>query len=152
MSWISGELESSRWCPANMSRRHVQFFSSPTELLTGHPLMRPKVVLAIPPTMSHGPSRWLFTAMAGTEGNVILLTNRGEDNTLSREIYDAWAAGQDETALWGRGRVGHLQDLSGNMQLEVCDSRPHDMLMLIPTKDGLESPAARGRARSPYGR
>ena len=99
--------------------RHIQFFSSPTELLQRHPLMRPKVILAVPPSLSHGPSRWLFTVMAGTEGNVILLTSMGEENTLSREVYDTWAAGQDAAALWGRGRVGHLHDLSGEKQLEV---------------------------------
>ncbi|ORX40182.1 putative cleavage and polyadenylation specificity factor subunit [Kockovaella imperatae] len=104
--------------------RHIQFYSSPTELMHAHPLMRPKVVLAIPPTLSHGPSRWLFTAMAGTEGNVVLLTSRGEENTLARDIYNIWAAGQDATALWGRGRVGHLQDLIGNMQLEMDTKVP----------------------------
>ena len=81
--------------------------------------MRPKVILAVPPSLSHGPSRWLFSVMAGTEGNVILLTSTGEDGTLSREVYDSWAAGQDAAALRGRGRVGHLQDLTGDEQLEV---------------------------------
>ena len=82
--------------------------------------MRPKVILAVPPTLSHGPSRWLFTAMAGTEGDVILLTSRGEDGTLARQLYDRWESAQDESAKWGRGRVGHMQDLEGALELEVC--------------------------------
>lgn len=68
--------------------RHVRFFASPAELLQAFPLSKPKVVLAIPPNMSHGPSRWLFTAMASAEGNVILLTGKGDDGTLTRELYD----------------------------------------------------------------
>lgn len=99
--------------------RHVQFFSSPTELLQAHPLSRPKLVLAIPPSISHGPSRWLFTAMASTEGNVIVLTSRGEDGTLSRDLYDRWESQQDEAARWGKGRIGHVQDLEGRLPIEV---------------------------------
>lgn len=68
--------------------RHVRFFATPADLLQAFPINRPKVVLAVPPNMSHGPSRWLFTAMASTEGNVILLTGKGDDGTLTRELYD----------------------------------------------------------------
>ena len=123
--WISGRFYETRRYRSKAEcspPRHVQFFSSPTELMQRYPLMRPKVILAVPPSLSHGPSRWLFTVMAGTEGNVILLTGIGEDDTLSREVYDSWAAGQDAAALWGRGRVGHLQDLAGEKRLEVSSN------------------------------
>lgn len=97
----------------------MQFFASPEELASSYPLQRPKLVLAIPPSLSHGPSRWLFTSMAGVEGNVILLTNRGEDSTLGRDLYDRWEATQDDSAKWGRGRIGHIQNLDGQLKLEV---------------------------------
>ncbi|WWD18400.1 hypothetical protein CI109_102850 [Kwoniella shandongensis] len=99
--------------------RHVQFFLNPMDLLHAYPLMRPKLILAIPPTMSHSPSRFLFTALANTEGNVILLTTRGEDRTLARELYDQWEASQDENAKWGQGKIGSLQPLYGQLKVEM---------------------------------
>jgi len=57
--------------------------------------------------------------MANIEGNVILMTNRGEDLTLGRDLYDRWEGNQDESARWGRGRIGHPQDLEGILQLQV---------------------------------
>lgn len=100
----------------------MQFFSSPTDLLQAHPLSRAKVVLAVPPSMSHGPSRWLFTAMASTEGNVLLLTNRGEDSSLTREIFDLWEVKQEETARWGRGRIGNSASPRETLPIEVSTS------------------------------
>ena len=98
---------------------HLKFFYSPTDFLQAYPLMRPKLVLAVPATMSHGPSRWLFTAMAGAEGNVILLTSRGEDGTLTRDLYERWERDQEETAKWGKGRTGNLAHLDGPFDLQV---------------------------------
>jgi cleavage and polyadenylation specificity factor subunit 2 len=75
--------------------------------------------MAIPPSLSHGPSRFLFSSLASTDGNVILLTSRGEDHTLARDLYDRWESQQDEGARWGRGRIGHMQDLEGTLPLVV---------------------------------
>ncbi|KAL7423212.1 hypothetical protein Q5752_002512 [Cryptotrichosporon argae] len=84
--------------------RHVRFFDTPAALLQAHGLGQPKVVLAVPPSLSHGPSRWLFTAMAGQAGNAIVLTTRGEDGTLGRTLYDAWVAATG--TAWGTGALG----------------------------------------------
>nr|XP_019012680.1 cleavage and polyadenylation specificity factor subunit 2 [Kwoniella pini CBS 10737]OCF51461.1 cleavage and polyadenylation specificity factor subunit 2 [Kwoniella pini CBS 10737] len=104
--------------------RHVQFFLTPSDLLQAYPLMRPKLVLAIPPTMSHGPSRFLFTTMASTEGNVILLTSPGEDTTLARELYDTWEAQQDETGKWAHGKIGKLGAAKAQLKLEMDSKVP----------------------------
>ena len=111
--------------------RHVQFFASPTDLLQAYPLMRPKLVLAVPPSMSHGPSRWLFTAMANVDGNVILLTSRGEEETLACGLYSRWEKEQEETAKWGKGRTGNLAHLGGQLRLEVRYSRPNRYSVLM---------------------
>ena len=103
--------------------RNIKFFASPEDLAQAYPLQRPKLVLAIPPSLSHGPSRWLFTSMASIEGNVILMTNRGEDFTLGRDLYSRWESKQDDSARWGRGRIGHPQDLEGTLQLQVSACR-----------------------------
>ena len=97
----------------------MQFFLNPMELDQAYPPGRPRLVLAIPPTMSYGPSRWLFKSMASVDGNVVLMTSRGEDGTLARELYTRWEREQEDTAKWGRGRIGHPRALEGELQLEV---------------------------------
>ncbi|KAK8858512.1 hypothetical protein IAR55_002739 [Kwoniella newhampshirensis] len=104
--------------------RHVQFFLNPMDLLHAYPLMRPKLIVAIPPTMSHGPSRFLFTALANTEGNLILLTSRGEDRTLARELYEQWEVNQSFSAKWGQGKIGSVQSLSGQLKIEMESKVP----------------------------
>lgn len=63
--------------------------------------------------------------MAGIDGNVILLTFRGEDGTLARELYGRWERDQDETAKWGKGRTGNLAHLGGRLQVEVGSTDLH---------------------------
>ncbi|WVW84589.1 hypothetical protein I302_106623 [Kwoniella bestiolae CBS 10118] len=104
--------------------RHVQFFLTPSDLLQAYPLMRPKLVLAVPPSMSHGPSRFLFTTMASTEGNVVLLTSPGEDTTLARELYQRWEKEQEESAKWGKGKIGKLGGMKGSLQIEMDSKVP----------------------------
>ncbi|WVF69249.1 hypothetical protein IAT40_004025 [Kwoniella sp. CBS 6097] len=104
--------------------RHVQCFATPGDLLQTYPSMRPKLVLAIPPTMSHGPSRFLFTAMANAEGNVILLTSRSEAGTLARELYERWEKNQEDTAKWGHGRIGKIGFLDGQLKVEMDSKVP----------------------------
>lgn len=99
--------------------RHVKFFATPTELMQAYPINRPKLVLAIPPSMSHGPSRWLFTAMAGMEGNVILLTSRGEKGTLARKLFDDWQSFQQEDRKYGAGKVGAIGKIEQQIDVEV---------------------------------
>ncbi|WWC88746.1 uncharacterized protein L201_003659 [Kwoniella dendrophila CBS 6074] len=104
--------------------RHVQFFLTPSDLLQAYPLMRPKLVLAIPPSMSHGPSRFLFTTMASTEGNLILLTSRGEDASLARDLYQRWEGDQKEAARWGRGTIGQIGVLKDQLRIEMDSKVP----------------------------
>ncbi|OWT40034.1 cleavage and polyadenylation specificity factor subunit 2 [Cryptococcus neoformans] len=104
--------------------RHVLFFLNTTDLLQTYPLTRPKLVLAVPPTMSHGPSRFLFTAMANTEGNVIMLTGRSEEQTLARDLYNRWERSQTAGSKWGEGKIGHLTRLEGKLQVEVDSKVP----------------------------
>ena len=105
-----------------LTPRHVKFFATPTDLMQAYPLSRPKLVLAIPPSMSHGPSRWLFTAMAGMEGNVILLTSRGEEGTLARSLFEDWQSFQEEDRIYGAGRVGAIGKIDQQIDVEVSQS------------------------------
>jgi cleavage and polyadenylation specificity factor subunit 2 len=57
--------------------------------------------------------------MASTEGNVLLLTNRGEEGSLTREIFESWEGEQAETARWGRGRIGNPTSTAEQLRIEV---------------------------------
>lgn len=81
-------------------------------------------MLAIPPTLSHGPSRALFASMASVPGNIILLTGYGEERTLARELYARWEAHQDEKAHYGHGKIGHATPLEGRLELELDAKEP----------------------------
>ncbi|ODN95264.1 cleavage and polyadenylation specificity factor subunit 2 [Cryptococcus wingfieldii CBS 7118] len=104
--------------------RHLQFFASPADLLAAFPLSQPKLVLAVPPNMSHGPSRFLFTEMANAEGNVVLLTARGEEGTLGRDLFGKWEEKQGEGEQWGQGKIGKLATLDGTLQVEIDSKVP----------------------------
>lgn len=93
-------------------------------LLRKHPMNEPKLVLAVPTTLSHGPSRFLFTAMAQTPGNVVLLTNRGEDNTLARELFSRWEDDQADDAKWGNAKIGEVIALQGPLKFEMDERIP----------------------------
>lgn len=57
--------------------------------------------------------------MAGMEGNVILLTSRGEDGTLARDLFDAWQASQDSERQYGTGKIGFPHTVEQQLDIEV---------------------------------
>ncbi|KAK4684802.1 cleavage and polyadenylation specificity factor subunit 2, partial [Tremellales sp. Uapishka_1] len=103
---------------------HVQLFATPRDLLDAYPMTRPKLILAVPPTLSHGPSRFLFTLIASTPGNVIVLTSRGEKGTLTRKLYEEWTKDQDESARWGNGGIGTIAPVVEPLAIEMNSKVP----------------------------
>lgn len=79
----------------------------------------PKLILAVPASLSHGPSRMLFSQFAETPDNVVLLTGRSEDGTLGRMLFDRWNDAQREEAKWDRGKIGSNIMMDGVLRLEV---------------------------------
>lgn len=81
-------------------RRHLEFFSSPFALLqtypsfptSSNPTPKPKLILAVPGSLSHGPSRELFAEFAKVSGNLVVLTSMGETGSLSRSLFERWAS------------------------------------------------------------
>lgn len=110
-------------------RRHLEFFASPAALLQTYPSFptasnpnpKPKLILAVPASLSHGPSRELFTEFAKVPGNMIVLTARGETGSLSRLLYSRWSAASGLDGVSGDGaNVGAPIDLRGeSLSLEV---------------------------------
>lgn len=57
-----------------------------------NPNPTPKLILAVPSSLSHGPSRELFAEFAKVPGNLVVLTARGEVGSLSRSLFDRYVA------------------------------------------------------------
>ena len=102
-----------------MFPRHLEFFNTPAALLQNYSAKDPKLILAVPASLSHGPSRALFADFAEVTGNVILLTGRGEEGTLSRVLFDRWNDSQREEAKWDRGKIGSNVMLDGTMIIQA---------------------------------
>jgi len=79
----------------------------------------PKIILAVPASLSHGASRSLFADFAAVPDNVVLLTCRGEEGTLNRILFDRWNNSQRDTDKWDRGKIGSNVMMDGTLQLKV---------------------------------
>lgn len=99
--------------------RHLEFFTSPQGLLQRHSSKDPKLILAVPASLSHGPSRSLFAEFAAIPDNVILLTGRSEEGTLARALFDRWNDSQRAGDKWDEGKLGSNVMLDGPLKLQV---------------------------------
>lgn len=99
--------------------RFVEFFSSPDQLIDKFSSRDPKLILAVPASLSHGASRSLFADFAGVEGNVVVLTGTSEPGTLSRLLMDRWEGGQEASQRWQDGKLGEPVSLDRPIDLEV---------------------------------
>lgn len=101
--------------------RHLEFFSSTAALQERYPLSKPKIILAVPQDLSYGLSRSFFTEFAAIPGNVVLLTSRGGEGTLARQLFDQWNEAQEESARWGMAQVGTPVPFRSTIELQVGD-------------------------------
>lgn len=104
--------------------RHLEFFPNPQALMHTYSSKDPKLILAVPASLSHGPSRMLFSQFAETPDNVVLLTGRSEDGTLGRMLFDRWNDAQREEAKWDRGKIGSNIMMDGVLRLEMHSKVP----------------------------
>ncbi|OCH92182.1 hypothetical protein OBBRIDRAFT_773886 [Obba rivulosa] len=104
--------------------RHLEFFPNPQALMQTYSSKDPKLILAVPATLSHGPSRALFTQFAEMPDNVVLLTGRSEEGTLGRMLFDRWNNAQREEAKWDRGKIGSNVMMDGTLRLKINSKVP----------------------------
>ncbi|KAI9001367.1 beta-lactamase-like protein [Trametes punicea] len=104
--------------------RHLEFFPNPQSLMQTYSTKDPKLILAVPATLSHGPSRSLFAQFAEIPDNVVLLTGRSEPGTLGRILFDKWNNAQREEAKWDRGKIGSNIMMDGVLRLEMHSKVP----------------------------
>ncbi|KAG6854893.1 hypothetical protein C0991_012083 [Blastosporella zonata] len=99
--------------------KHLEFFPNPQALLQTYSSKDPKLILAVPASLSHGPSRNLFADFAAVPDNVVLLTGRSEEGTLGRDLFEKWDDSQRADDKWNRGRIGSNIMMDGVLKLRV---------------------------------
>ncbi|KAI0306845.1 beta-lactamase-like protein [Multifurca ochricompacta] len=104
--------------------KHLEFFPSPQVLLQTYSSKDPKLILAVPASLSHGPSRLLFADFAAVPDNVILLTGRGEEGTLGRKLFERWNNSQRAEDKWDKGKLGSNVMLDGSLSLRLNSKVP----------------------------
>lgn len=104
--------------------KHLEFFNTPAALLQTYSSKDPKLILAVPATLSHGPSRALFAEFAETPDNVVLLTGRSEPGTLGRILFDKWNDSQREDTKWDRGKIGNNVMMDGVLRVKINTKVP----------------------------
>jgi cleavage and polyadenylation specificity factor subunit 2 len=97
----------------------LEFFPNPQALLNTYSSKDPKLILAVPASLSHGPSRALFCDFAAVPDNVILLTQRGEEGTLGNDLFNRWNNSQRSDDKWDKGKIGNNVMLDGSLSLKV---------------------------------
>ncbi|KAJ4478320.1 beta-lactamase-like protein [Lentinula aciculospora] len=104
--------------------RHLEFFPNPQALIQKYSSKDPKLILAVPASLSHGPSRQLFCSFAAVPDNVILLTGRSESGTLGRVLFDKWNDSQRPETKWDNGKIGSNIMMDGTMKLQMKSKEP----------------------------
>ncbi|KIJ70136.1 hypothetical protein HYDPIDRAFT_77405 [Hydnomerulius pinastri MD-312] len=104
--------------------RYLEFFLNPHSLMQTYSSKEPKLILAVPASLSHGPSRALFADFAAVPDNVVLLTSRGEEGTLSRILFDRWNNSQRGDDKWDKGKIGSNIMMDGSLQLKMNSKVP----------------------------
>ncbi|KAG5651375.1 hypothetical protein H0H81_008874 [Sphagnurus paluster] len=84
----------------------------------------PKLILAVPASLSHGPSRNLFVDFAAVPDNVVLLTGRSEEGTLGRDLFEKWNDSQRPDDKWDKGKIGRNIMMEGTLKLRMNHKVP----------------------------
>ncbi|KAJ8507662.1 hypothetical protein ONZ45_g9987 [Pleurotus djamor] len=104
--------------------KHLEFFPNPLSLLERYSSKDPKLILAVPASLSHGSARHLFSQFATIPDNVVLLTQRGEEGTLGRMLFDKWNNSQRGDDRWDKGRIGSNIMMDGVIKMKINTKVP----------------------------
>ncbi|KAF5388054.1 hypothetical protein D9615_000560 [Tricholomella constricta] len=104
--------------------KHLEFFPNPQALLQTYSSKDPKLILAVPASLSHGPSRNLFADFAAVPDNVVLLTGRSEEGTLGRDLFEKWNDSQRPDDKWDKGKIGSNIMMDGALRLRMNHKVP----------------------------
>ncbi|KAJ7904700.1 beta-lactamase-like protein [Mycena olivaceomarginata] len=88
--------------------KYLEFFPNPDSLVKRYASSDPKLILAVPASLSHGPSRNLF----------------GDEGTLSRLLFNKWNDSQRADDKWDKGRIGRNVMLDDTLALVMKSKVP----------------------------
>ncbi|KAJ7638939.1 beta-lactamase-like protein [Roridomyces roridus] len=104
--------------------KYLEFFPNPQALIHRYSSTDPKLILAVPASLSHGPSRNLFVNFASIPNNVVLLTSRSEEGTLGRLLFNKWNDSQRADDKWDKGKIGSNVMMDGAISLVMKSKVP----------------------------
>ncbi|KAJ8086856.1 hypothetical protein PM082_005681 [Marasmius tenuissimus] len=104
--------------------RFRQFFPNPQALVQKYSSKDPKLILAVPASLSYGPSRQLFCDFAAIPDNVVLLTGRSDEGTLGRKLFDMWNESQRAETKWDNGKIGSNVMMDEPLKLQMNTKVP----------------------------
>ncbi|EPQ59026.1 hypothetical protein GLOTRDRAFT_113854 [Gloeophyllum trabeum ATCC 11539] len=104
--------------------RHLEIFPTPQHLTQTYSSKDPKLILAVPASLSHGPSRIIFSEFAAIPDNVVLLTGRSEEGTLGRILFDTWNNAQRAEHKWDKGKIGSNIMMDGILHMKMNSKVP----------------------------
>lgn len=104
--------------------KYVKVFASLQAMDEAIPQDQPKVVLAVPPSMTHGPSRRLLSRFAQNPNDVVVLISRGEPGSLCRQLWDAWNMKQGKGFAWSQGKLGEAVVPNTSVRFELKSKVP----------------------------
>ncbi|ETS62224.1 hypothetical protein PaG_03801 [Moesziomyces aphidis] len=104
--------------------KYVRVFASLQQMDEAIPQDQARVVLAVPPSMTHGPSRRLLARFARNPNDAIVLISRGEPGSLCRQLWDAWNLRQPKGFSWTKGKLGEVVSGEATVRYELQSKVP----------------------------
>ena len=104
--------------------RFLRIFPTIAAMDDALPRDQARVVLAVPPSMTHGPSRKLFSRFAENPQDVIVLVQRGEPGSLARWLWDTWNTNQNSSFSWSKGKLGETVSPDTQISFELKSKVP----------------------------
>ncbi|GAA5993784.1 hypothetical protein JCM11641_006987 [Rhodosporidiobolus odoratus] len=116
--WMGGQLAAGE-AGDKLKFPNLRIFPSLADLDSQLPPHLPKLIITVPSTLSHGPSRELFLSLSSQLNNLVLLTSRSEPGSLASWLAkEVWEREQGEMG-YGKGKVGKEVRMQGSVSLQV---------------------------------
>ncbi|SCV73662.1 BQ2448_6092 [Microbotryum intermedium] len=117
--WMGGQVGRQVGGEKILKFPNVRIYPSIEALDSDIPPDVPKTILVTPLSLSHGFSRRVFVDFAQVQGNVVLLTQRSDEGSLTRWMFGLWDEAQNEGEKWGEGKVGKAVKMDRTIDLKV---------------------------------
>ncbi|PKI82866.1 hypothetical protein MVES1_003682 [Malassezia vespertilionis] len=97
----------------------LRYYSSVDAMKAALTHSQPKVVVATPASITHGPARALLSDFLPNPESLVLLLSRGEPGSVMRTLWERWNTQQEDGDAWRRGKVGAPASPGGQVTYEL---------------------------------